>query len=332
MASVNDTSHDPESIRQEAYEWIARCLADGLTPAHVEEVRAWYARSPTHAAAYAEARRVWQALGPVVAAVTVSEGARLRSAPRRSMKDATSLARRAFLGSAVAASAAAVGGLMVRPPLGLWPTLTDLTADFHTGAGERRQLSLGTNLTLELNSKTSIAVHSRTSEAVRLDMFAGETSVSVDGAGPPLMVMVETGKVIARQAEFNVRCDENLVSVSCLKGALKVERKNATIGLLAGDQVSYGERGMGAVKAVDAESVTAWRRGLLIFESTPVAQVVAEINRYLPGRIVLLDQDLGLRRMSARLPVAEASKIVAQIEHIFGAKVTSLPGGIILLG
>jgi transmembrane sensor len=77
--------------------------------------------------------------------------------------------------------------------------------------------------------------------------------------------------------------------------------------------------------------VTAWQRGLLVFDATPVAEVVEEVNRYRPGRIVLMNNDIGRRSLTARLRIAEADRIVMQIVHIFGAKPTPLPGGIVIL-
>jgi transmembrane sensor len=77
--------------------------------------------------------------------------------------------------------------------------------------------------------------------------------------------------------------------------------------------------------------VTAWRQGRLIFEGTPVARVISEINRYRHGRIVLMNEEIGKRLLTARLPTTETDKIVMQIVQIFGAKAQTLPGGIIIL-
>jgi transmembrane sensor len=52
-------------VQREAYARIAAFMANGLKPAEVEAMRAWYSQSPAHRAAYAEARRLWHRLGPV---------------------------------------------------------------------------------------------------------------------------------------------------------------------------------------------------------------------------------------------------------------------------
>ncbi len=109
-----------------------------------------------------------------------------------------------------------------------------------------------------------------------------------------------------------------------------MERTGLAVALAAGQQVGYGAQGMGAVTVIDPERVTAWQRGMLIFDATPVARVIEEVNRYRSGRIVLMNPEIGRRLMTARLRIAETDKIVVQIVHIFGAKARALPGGLVI--
>jgi transmembrane sensor len=192
-------------------------------------------------------------------------------------------------------------------------------------------VTLGEAMSVDLNTRTSIAVKAQTDNATRIALISGEAAISTGSASPPLTVMAGSGRVTANQARFDLRCDAAAVLVTCLEGNLQVECKAIVRPLAARQQVSYGADGVGAVKAIDPEIVTAWQRGELIFEGTPVAEVIAEVNRYRPGRIILMNQDIGRRLLSARLRIAEAEKIVSQIVHIFGAKATDLPGGIVVL-
>ncbi len=70
--------------------------------------------------------------------------------------------RRAFLGGGIAASAAAVAVYgMVNPPLGLWPSLAELNADYRTATGQQEKINFGPLVTAELNTQTSIAIGAR---------------------------------------------------------------------------------------------------------------------------------------------------------------------------
>jgi transmembrane sensor len=321
---------DLDLVRREAYEWIARFVSGEMTSAEVGAMKAWFAQSAAHRNAYAEARRVWCSLGPI--ASESSRGPRKAGqggmASVRRPASAPVPTRRLVLGGALAASAAY---LVVKPPLALWPSYTELLADFRTGIGEQRQLMLADNVSVDLNTRTSIAVRSRTAAAVQIELLSGETAISTGAGAPQLTVIAASGRVVATDAEFNLRCDGTHVSVSCLKGQLDVERDGLTTPLSEGQQIGYGNREIGTVYPINPEIVTAWQHGLLIFDRMPVAQVISEVNRYRPGRIVLLNSEIGQRLLNARLRIAEADKIVVQIVRIFAVKARTLPGGIVLL-
>ena len=318
-----------DPVRREAYEWIARFMAGGMTATDVDAMKAWYRQSAEHKTAYAEARRVWRSLGPI--ASESRHGADAGAAVPLARKPATMPSRRMFIGGAMAAAAASVAYVAVRPPLELWPSYAELMADFRTGAGERRQLMVADRVALDLNTRTSVAVRNASPAETQIEVLAGEAAISTNGASQPFTVLAANGRVTASNAEFNLRCDASQVSITCLKGRLDVEQSGRSMALSSGQQVSYGDGGMGAVSAIDPDSVTAWQRGVLTFDATPVERVIAEVNRYRTGRIILMNGDIGRRLLNARLKVDETDKIVVQIVHIFGAKSRVLPGGVVLL-
>lgn len=322
-------SLDP--IQREAYEWIARFMGGNMTAAEVEAMRAWYGQSRVHSAAYADARRVWIALGPIANARMGESGdaaQTVRSARSPRMMLSAPIGRRALIGGALAASAAYV---LVKPPLDLWPSYSELMADYRTGAGEQRQVTLADTVSLDLNTKTSVAVRSQTANTTQIELISGEAAFSTGTASSELTVLAASGRIVATRSDFNLRCDGSQVSITCLNGSLAVVQNGGTTRLDARQQVGYGDQGISAVTAANPDNVTAWRHGRLIFEGTPVAQVVTEINRYRPGRIVLMNEDIGRRLLTARVPTTETDRIVIQIMHIFGAKSRTLPGGIIVL-
>jgi transmembrane sensor len=332
IASVaDDRPVDLDPVRQEAYDWIVRFMAGHMTPADAAVMKAWYRQSPEHRSAYAEARRVWQSLGPITRESRRCADDRqvipmARAAPRRSPAMPS---RRLFLGGALAA--ASVACVAIRPPLDLWPSYTELMADYRTGAGERRQVQLSNHVALDLNTKTSIAVRTQSPMATEIEMLSGEAAISTAASESPLTVVAANGRVITTNAEFNLRCDGGQASISCLKGQLNVARDGQSMALTDGQQVTYGGQGMGAVAAIDPASITAWQQGVLTFDATPVHQVISELNRYRPGRIVLMNGDIGRRLLNARIKIAETDKIIVQIVQIFGAKARELPGGVVFL-
>jgi transmembrane sensor len=343
--------HDhPDLLQREAYDWLALFLRGDATSADLEAVKSWYARSPAHAEAYARARHLWNSLGPAIANETVGqEGTRSPEAAKnigvgdldavltgpvaRRQISRHQVSRRAVLGGAMAASvAAATGYALVDPPFGLWPSVAQLSADFRTKTGEQRKIAFGDDVSLDLNTQTSIALRAADTNpsARHIELISGEAMISVSDRS--LIVSAAEGRTIADRASFNLRYDQHAACVvTCLEGTITVERGSQTVSLGRGQQVSYDANKLGAVAVIDREAVTAWQRGVLIFAFTPVAQVVEEVNRYRPGRLVLLNEALGRRILNARFDIKDADKVVGQIARIFGAKTTFLPGGVVIL-
>jgi transmembrane sensor len=310
--------HDDTAIGREAAAWWARLRADDFTQADADALRAWCARSPAHARAWRELRQVWQALDPALT--------RAAAAPQRANVLAFPLrpGRRAFLGGALAAGVAV---LALRPPLGAWPSLQELGADYRTGTGEQRQVALSQQMTVQMNTQTRIDV--RAPEAIEL--LGGEAEILASGARQPVSVVAGAGRLLAQSARFNVRHTDDAVCVTCLAGAVEVVWQQRRQTLDAGQQLVYDERGVQAATAAPKGEASAWRTGALSFAGQPLSQVVDEINRYRPGRVLLRNPELGRRLVRMRFSIRQMDGALAMIRDLYGAQMTSLPGGIVLL-
>lgn len=60
---------------------------------------------------------------------------------------------------------------------------------------------------------------------------------------------------------------------------------------------------------------TAWQRGKLIFEATPLSVVIDEINRYRPGRVVLLNETLSRHPVSGVFDLHRLDAALSTIEQ-----------------
>jgi transmembrane sensor len=328
--SMDDDNLD--KLQREAHDWLARFARGDATFADLEAIKSWYAQSAAHAKAYARARRLWRILGVVARPVGKGfEGQSLGAQPHGADSRPGRVSRRAVWGGVLTASAVAAAYACVNPPFELWPSLAQLRADYRTSTGEQRKIALADNVSLDLNTQTSIAIRSNAA-AEYIELIHGEAVVSVAAAPRPLIVSAADGHTIAEDAKFNLRYDRDPgCVVTCLEGTVRVENDGGVASLAAGQQVSYGDRRMGTVAAIDPQTVAAWQNGLLIFTFTPVARAIDEVNRYRPGRIVLFNETIGHRVLNARFEIKDADKIIGQIVRIFGAKATFLPGGLVIL-
>jgi transmembrane sensor len=235
--------------------------------------------------------------------------------------------RRAFWGGAIAASVVATGYTVVRPPLGLWPSLRELSADFRTAKGEQRKVQLSSDVSVQLNTQTSISVRSTDSQP-RIELISGEVSAMTRS---PFVVLAGRGQARAMDARFDVQSLGEVISVSCLDGAVDVEFGTRSARLQAGQQLSYSGAMFGTPTAFDPDQLTAWQSGLLVFRNQSLTTVVEEINRYRPGRIVVVSADLRRRLVNGRFQIDKLDNFIAQVEELFGATATALPGGVVIL-
>lgn len=330
MTNPHGHSEPETELEHEAYAWVVRFASGEANPSDLVALRRWAALSPDHAAAFDQASKVWQDVEPVARKVVgphplVQTRSILAKQPR--------LGRRAFLGGALAASAVGVAELAIHPPLGLWPSWRELLADYRTKPGEQRRVNLLGNVAIDMNTRTSISLLSTQNIARRIELISGEAIISAPPASLSLFsVLAANGRISASDARFDLRCDGQSACVTGLKGEIRIECGEAALSLIEGRQVTYSSQGFGQVVTVNPTLITAWQDGIIIFDATPVSQVVEEINRYRAGRVILTNTALGQERFSARFRISDIDGLVDKLTRVFGARATALPAGIVLLG
>lgn len=323
MLGAMNPSEDPDRLRREAEQWWLRLRDRDATRGDAEAMKQWRARSPSHARAWNEVARLWQDMDPVLRRAVSREPGLVHPPARGPSRPA----RRAFLG-AVTAGAAAVA---VWPPLSLWPSLLDFTADFRTGTAEQRELALSDQLRVQMNTQTRINQRGAQAGNEAIELVAGEAQVEAAGSGAPVVVYAGAGATRARQARFNLRYTGPQVCVTCLQGAVQVEAAGAMQTLAPGEQVIYDGTGLQPALAVDTAQVDAWRTGTLSFAGQTLAEVVDEINRYRAGRVLVRNADLAARRVRMRFEITQTDLALHMLRDLYGAQLTRLPGGIVLL-
>jgi ferric-dicitrate binding protein FerR (iron transport regulator) len=256
---------------------------------------------------------------------------RVRAAAKsRRHADTPRMSRRAFLGAAVAASAALV---IVHPPLQLWPSLSDMAADYRTATGEQREVDLGQGIVVQMNTQTAINLRKSQGQITGIDLHDGEIQVKATAAtSAAINVFAGGGRIeVGASGKCNVRCDDAGVQVTGLDGAVTLRYQGQTAVLKTAQRADYGDGKFSQVVPADIETTMAWRRRELIFDGQPLAEVVHEINRYRPGKLILANETLATRKVQARFSLNQLTEAAALIQDAYGAKVTSLPGGIVIL-
>ena len=59
----------------------------------------------------------------------------------------------------------------------------------------------------------------------------------------------------------------------------------------------------------------------MVFDDLPLTRVIDEINRYRPGRVVLMNDALAQRRFSAKFQIQALDDAIALMEDVLGVRV-----------
>jgi transmembrane sensor len=319
-----DRGAEMERAREEALHWLRRLGSGEVTASDLEALERWRMASAAHRRAFAEANLFWDVLGKVA----LEARARDRAGQPKVLPFTGPIGRRALLAGAMAAS---IAYLVARPPLKLWPSVAELSADYRTATGEQKRLAIAPGITVEMNTQTSVSAPVKDEQHYSLELVAGEVAVSIHAeAGQPIHIAAGHGRIEADHADFDVRRDGGSVCVTCTTGMVRIAGAVlATLG--AGQQLTYGDGGSETVISIDANVVTAWKRGMLIFRNAPLTQVIAELNRYRPGKIILLNAALADRTVVAGFRLDQIGEAVNYLSRAVGAQARSLPGGVVLL-
>ena len=167
-------------------------------------------------------------------------------------------------------------------------------------------------------------------------MIAGEAFFETPARGSrSLVVLAANGRTIAESGRFDVRHTANgersRVSVTCFEGAVQIERGSEVAELRAGQRVRYDLSDLSQIAAIDPQLASEWQRGIVEFRDTPIIDAIEEINRYRPGRIILMNNALNQKQLSGRFRIDQMNQVLRQLERAFSAKLQHLPGGIVLL-
>lgn len=110
---------------------------------------------------------------------------------------------------------------------------------------------------------------------------------------------------------------------SCVAGAAST---TDAVVVRADQRVRYAAGGRpSAPQAVDADMETAWRRGKLIFNRRPLGDVVAEIERYRSGTIIIAGNRLRALEVTGVFNLDDPEALLRTIEETLPVRALRLP-------
>ena len=273
-----------------AADWFVRLHSGDVSQATRLEHEAWLAEDDGNRERYEAVESSMRDLAPL-------DGWMRTEVNRLNARVMARRARRTKGLIGVASAAAAVAAVTVF-------VTTNPAGSYTTEPAEQREISLDDGSRIHLNSASSVAVR-YSSEARTVELKSGEGVFDVSrDAQRPFVVATRDAEVVAIGTQFRVWLNGGDVTVTVLEGAVAVFNRPGSGAMTAGgsirpdseptllyanDQITLSDGVMTAVESVNASLATAWREGKLIYDATPLRQVVAEMSRYTPIELAVAD-------------------------------------------
>src|SRR6266481_3266843 len=315
-------------IDEEAAVWVWRMYAGSISAANQDAFDSWLRRDSRHRRAYEDLTRVWKGLNGLAEAkreekiatfTRTSAGVRLKG-------------RNAWW---AAAAAAIVMGIAVAA----WMQMGSELRTLATAVGQQRSVTLADGSVVSLNTNTIVETNLRRGvREIYLRKGEAHFQVAHDRSRP---FLVHAGDAVVRAVgtafEVRVLTDQH-VDVVVNEGSVEVQatallpassnpgarsrRAAATTvrALNAGERLSTASRDY-AVTPITAQQLSselAWREGAIIFDGEPLAEAIAEIERYTDARIVISDPQIAGLRVGGRFRTGD-------VQEFFDALQTALP-------
>ena len=294
---------------REAADLAIRLQNDPANPVSLETVRAWAARSPGHAAAWARVAQIHGMTGKVL------------GDQRKGGDGKGGLTRRTVIVGGVIGLGAGAAGIWIGPQ-----AVRHARADASTSTAEIRRIALADGSVVTLGPDSTLAIHFSEDrrEIALLDGMAF-FDVARDPSRP-FSVLAGSVSATAIGTAFDVSSDGGYVTVSVDQGIVQVRGPNAAVGpgerLNAGDWITLDPSAHKLARGVrDASQIAAWRDGMVIADGETVATMVARIARWQPGHVVIADPFLGSRIVSGVFDLSNPVRALEAVVRPFGAKV-----------
>jgi len=327
-----------DTVEQAAAQFIARRDIGPWTETDAAALQSWLAQSVSHRAAYYRLNAAWMETGRLNAlgagrmadARDVSAETGIRPAALIRVAGSTTLRRRAGWFAVAAGTVAAAVGTFA------WHRLMDQGNKYTTPIGATEAVPLPDGSRITLNTDSTIRISLGQNER-RIDLDQGEAyfDVARDPARP-FVVRVGTRRVVAVGTQFSVRRDRDELKVVVAEGVVRFEGQGVTssqavqgAGLTGSSRseilLPAGTIARAAKDALLVQERTlpevrqnlSWRTGLLTFRGTPLAEAVAEFNRYNTRKIVVDDPRIATLQVGGIFRATNIEPFVHLLEEGF---------------
>ena len=326
-------------IQSEAADWLIELQTGEVDSPMRERFASWLRNSPEHVCAYLELVSLWEDAGRYDSSHKVdveSLIAAARAEPNvipfmelgsteATLAGHAVTANRVWRGLPLRVVAAAAVALVIISGI----LVISRPAQYATGIGEQRTVSLADGSSVELDAVSRIRVEF-TAHQRRVDLLEGQALFRVaKNAARPFVVVSGGTRVRDVGTQFDVNRNlsktivtviEGLVSVSysyqsaAAPSPIPVSLRPIEVG--AGEQIVVAPHVLLRPEPANVTTATAWTRNELIFDSTPLPEVAAQFNRLNARQLLIEGPELQNFHVSGVFPAVDPASLPRLLQFL----------------
>lgn len=190
---------------------------------------------------------------------------------------------------------------------------------YKTKYTEKLSIMLPDGSHVQLNSDSQIQFHKSFSDSVRSVTLSGQAYFDVIKENCPFIVNTSNATIQVEGTSFDIENRDNKTRVIVKHGSVRFSSNNPLSEgkvLLKANEMSYCINSHEPSKPVivDVELLTGWLKNILVFDKTPLSEIVAELQRYYGIKIELAEgNNLDNLELSGEFSNRPAEEVVSLI-------------------
>jgi transmembrane sensor len=305
-----------EDIEKQAALWIDRQDRPDWNAEDQSQLEAWLSQSLSHSIAFWRLNAAWR-----------------RAERLAALRPDTNPPEKKKFGL-VWARTAAVLTLVVLLGAGAFYVLQPQQKIYSTPLGGRQTLTLADGSSVDMNTDTTLRISTNAAERkVWLDKGEAFFRIKHDSSRP-FTIIAASQRITDLGTAFFVRREDARIRISLVEGSARVEAADANtrpVVLKPGDVAMATPHSIAISRAslVALNNELGWRRGVLVFYDTPLAEAALQFDRYSAQKIVVVGTAAAIK-IGGTFPSDDPVAFAAIAKRILHVQVNALGKQIVI--
>jgi ferric-dicitrate binding protein FerR (iron transport regulator) len=260
---------------------------------------------------FAEKQEMWKNIKGAIQKEKEGKVVLMHATPKKAFNRVALFVAAILLGCVVFA-----GIKMIKPA----STLQADTATAATRYGEIKKLKLPDSSIITLNAHSQVRYNSDWDNSKREVWVEGEAYFSIKhtSTNQPFIVHTNLYDIEVLGTEFNVSQRRDRIKISLNSGKIRLKTldgSNGEVIMLPGELLERSVKGRHfQKKPVKVENISAWKEGKLLFDDTPLAEVIETMKDTYGWEIAKVDVEILNKELSGEVDTRDEEELIHILE------------------